>query len=180
MMSPAEMLARLIAEPSDNNEHLAAYRDAVLDTNAKLAIDLGVRYGCITVALLAGLAETGGILESCDTEQCGLARARVRDIGLEPQWHFTVADDLAWGQDVPDSIDVLSIDTSHTYDQTLAELRLFAPKMVMGGVMLLHDTVAFRSGVWQAIQTYRIVSRDWIVEERQNNNGLAILRRVKP
>src|SRR5262249_32923697 len=55
---------------------------------------------------------------------------------------FLIADDTsAKAQDwLPAECDVLFIDTDHSYDHTLAELRTYMPRVRPGGIVLLHDT----------------------------------------
>jgi cephalosporin hydroxylase len=40
----------------------------------------------------------------------------------------------------PAEVDVLFIDTSHTYEQTLAELHTYVSRVRAGGVVMCHDT----------------------------------------
>lgn len=121
------------AQPSDIFEHLPVLFCTVIEQNAQAVVELGVRSGNSTAALLAAVERTGGHLWSVD-------------IGL-PQWptefyqseHSTliVGDDMAVAGELPDQIDVLFIDTSHHYEHTLAELRLYGPRAT---TILLHDT----------------------------------------
>jgi cephalosporin hydroxylase len=59
-----------------------------------------------------------------------------------PQWTFTCGDDLdaAVQAAQPAQVDVLFVDTSHLYEETVAELRAYVPRVVSGGVVLCHDT----------------------------------------
>jgi len=109
--------------------------------------------GNSTAAFLAGTERSGGQLWSVD----------IADPPVPPEWrelehwHLLAADDTS-GEAVafcPDQADVLFIDTSHAYDHTLEELRLYGPKIRPGGVILLHDTdrlewpgVALAADVW--------------------------------
>src|SRR5579863_2284361 len=49
-------------------------------------------------------------------------------------------DDLDPNPDLPAKVDVLFLDTSHTYAHTLVELARFVPMVAPGGVVLVHDT----------------------------------------
>jgi predicted O-methyltransferase YrrM len=101
-------------------------------------IELGVRGGNSTAALLAGIEQSGGELWSVDINEPGTPA----EWGGLPFWHLLVADDTS-EQAVafcPGDVDVLFIDTSHFYPHTLQELRLYVPKVKPGGVVLLHDT----------------------------------------
>ena len=102
-------------------------------------------------------------------------------------WTLTVGDDLdpvvAAAQ--PLAVDVLFIDTSHTYDQTAAELRLYVPRVRPGGVVLLHDVeveapeAAPPGGppfpVARALDAFCAeTGREW--EARTGSYGLGIIR----
>ena len=106
--------------------------------NAAAIIELGVRGGNSTAAFLAGCEYGGGQLWSVHIED-----TQVPDWFREtPGWHVLVADDLSPEAVAfcPNGADVLFIDTSHFYEHTLAELRLYVPKVRPGGLVLLHDT----------------------------------------
>jgi cephalosporin hydroxylase len=91
-----------------------------------------------TAAFLAGAEKVDGHVWSVD----------IAPPGVPPwwaetgRWTLTVGDDIdpAVADAQPVEVDVLFIDTSHTFDQTLAELRLYVPRVRAGGRVLLHDT----------------------------------------
>lgn len=168
----AEALEIVKAAPSDISEHLQTIHDAVVRTNAQAVVELGVGYGRSTVAILAGLETTGGRVVSVDN----LDYPGTREKYKADNWTFAVADDLAWGRNWDGPIDVLLIDSSHERAQTEAELRLFAPHVRPGGVILMHDTVSFPA-VMEAIAAWRDPG-GWSLAHHENNNGLAILERI--
>lgn len=97
---------------------------------------------------LAGPAVLKPVVLPAGTRLGGLWSVDVAEPEVPPEWrdlpfwHLLVADDRS-GEAVafcPDQADVLFIDTSHERDHTLAELRLYGPKVRPGGVILLHDT----------------------------------------
>jgi cephalosporin hydroxylase len=132
-MTLAGIYATRANTPSDIHEHLPTLYRAVFDSNAQTVVELGVRSGNSTAALLAAVEQTGGHLWSVD-------------IAL-PNWptefftseHSTliIGDDVAVSEQLPQHIDVLFIDTSHHYEHTLAELRIYGPSAT---TILLHDT----------------------------------------
>ncbi len=106
---------------------------------AKVALELGVRNGCSTAALLAGLEESDGYLWSVDVGLPGPPASGWMD---HPRWSFFQGDDM-WPDiqaDTPQELDLLFIDSSHRYQHTLDELALYGPRVKVGGVILLHDT----------------------------------------
>ncbi len=106
---------------------------AALASQASVVIELGVRGGVSTWALLDGLPEDGH-LYSVDILDC-ITPPRVSE---DPRWTFIVGDDLdpAVQAQLPDEADLVFIDTSHTYEQTVAELAYFG---TLTDRMALHD-----------------------------------------
>ena len=138
---------------SDVVEHLPVLHDTVVDSGAQTVVELGVRTGNSTVALLAGVVETGGYLWSVDIRLMPQEQYTPLKRAAGHAWSFIIGDDLAVADQVgdiiecptfdgsstfvPAGIDVLFIDSSHHYDHTLAELRLYGPRAT---TILLHDT----------------------------------------
>ncbi len=103
-----------------------------------------------------------------------------------PYWSFLRGDALApealaWA---PKDINVLFIDIDpHDFEQTLTALTLWTPRVMPGGVVLLHDTEKYigaeyiteESGVWRALDLYCGMKHlEW--RNRPGCNGLGILR----
>jgi cephalosporin hydroxylase len=133
-MTLATRYRELCAIPSDIHEHLPTLVDLVRNHNAQHVIELGTRTGTSTVALLHALEDTGGRLTSIDIEPAP-------DIGTFDHWTFIQGDDLdpaVTAQLAP--ADIVFIDTSHHYDQTLKELNLYRWFTRRGGLMVCHDT----------------------------------------
>lgn len=122
---------------SDIVEHLPTLYDAVVDGNAKTVVELGVRSGNSTTALLAGVERSGGKLWSVDIRLMPHAVYAPLARAAGDLWKFVLGDDLAVADRLPDRIDLLFIDSSHHYEHTLAELRLYGPK---ASRIFLHDT----------------------------------------
>lgn len=97
-------------------------------------IEWGVRGGVSTWAFLAGLPSEGA-LWSVDILDCTVPRV----VSEDPRWTFIVGDDLdpAVRAQLPDRCDLLFIDTSHTYEQTVAELAI-APDWKPARIVM-HD-----------------------------------------
>lgn len=121
---------------SDLGRHLETLHYLALGIGARQVIELGVRDGCSTRALLAAVEITGGRVWSCDTADNG---ATLADIRLHPQWTFLVGDDIEAAPLAPEVCDLLFIDTSHMADHTAAELATYGPRVTGGGVIVLHD-----------------------------------------
>lgn len=137
---------RNVADPGDM-EHITRLFEITCSYTRARVLELGTRTGMSTSAFLAAAEQNGGHVWSVDIEQPRVP-AGWADCGV---WTLTVADDLG---ELPAleglEFDVLFIDTSHSREHTLAELRRFVPLVTPGGRVLLHDSVMF-PGVRQAL-----------------------------
>jgi cephalosporin hydroxylase len=164
--------------PSDIHEHLHTFVDTVLTMEATTVIELGTRTGVSTIAWLHGLQQTGGHLWSVDLD----ARP---DIGEHDHWTFIQGDDM--DPDVlaqlPHQADIIFIDTSHFYSETVAEIELYQHLVRPGGAMLFHDTAVARPMDAPARPLYPVrtaIEEFCAAEGRpffnvENNNGLGIV-----
>jgi len=122
--------------PSDIVEHLPYFVTLCQELQATKVIELGTRGGVSTIAWLYGLELTDGHLWSVDIQPAP------EHTNAWSRWTFLLGDDLdpdVLGQ-LPDLADIVFIDTSHWYEQTLAELNLYRAKVRPGGRIVLHDT----------------------------------------
>ena len=133
-------------------------------------IEWGVRGGVSTWALLDGLKPTG-TLYSVDIIDC-IVPPRVSQ---DPRWRFIVGDDLdpAVQKQLPLVCDLVFIDTSHTYEQTVGELAFAATLQPRRIVM--HDYVM--QPVLQA-GTEFCEREGWRVVDNEMPFGLATLERA--
>lgn len=134
----AELDARL-GQPSDIVDHLPELYRAVIQHPAARVLELGVRSGNSTAALLAGAEHVDGHVWSVDFNpptvpdwwsRTGRWTLRIGD-DLDPAISHRLSID-------PGMFDVLFIDTSHTYEQTLTELRTYVPMVRDGGTVNLE------------------------------------------
>jgi len=122
---------------TDIQDHLPFLYDTVRAYECPDVVELGVRSGESTSAFLAALETlASGHLDSVDIDQPQVPQ----EWFANPQWTFHQGNDLDLQAVLPPQFDVLFIDTSHTFEQTLAELRAFVPRVAPGGIVLLHDT----------------------------------------
>lgn len=120
---------------SDIQHHLPRFAGMVLNLDARHVIELGTRTGISTVAWLYALGITGGHLTSVDLLE------RPENIPEFPHWDYIQGDDLDPAViSQLSSAEIVFIDTSHTYDQTAAELRAYRPLVRRGGRIVCHDT----------------------------------------
>lgn len=155
---------------SDIQHHLPLLFSSARGT----VVELGTRSGLSTAALLAGVEIRGGHVTSIDIADCShLYRGHT-------QWTFIQSDSTApyiadRVLDDGQRIDVLFIDTEHTYQQAKLELNYWSPRMRDTGVILMHDTETFPGVKRAAIEFAR--SQDWRLDFVVPCNGFAILRR---
>jgi cephalosporin hydroxylase len=123
---------------SDIQDHLPTLYETVLRYPSARVLELGTRDGVSTAAFLAAAEQVDGHVWSVDIVPPGVPPWWAET----GRWMLTVGDDVdpAVAAAQPAEVDVLFIDTSHTFDQTVAELRLYVPRVVAGGTVLLHDT----------------------------------------
>lgn len=111
-------------------------------------MEIGVRSGCSTSALLAGIEERGGHLYSVDINDCPIFSGH-------PNWTFYRADsikDEAIKALLGNDYDVLFVDGDHSYEGALSDLKAFGPKAKR---IFVHDTDApDYPGVRLAVETF--------------------------
>jgi cephalosporin hydroxylase len=126
---------RRCGDKSDISDHLPRlFQEA--DQPEVWVLELGVRSGNSTAAFLAAAEKNNGQVWSVD-----IARPRVpQEFFQSAYWTCIEGNDLELAELLPVAVDVLFIDTSHAYKQTLLELEMFAPRVRPGGKIILHDT----------------------------------------
>jgi cephalosporin hydroxylase len=132
-----------LARWSDIQDHMPFLREQARSRPGCQVLELGCRKGNSTLAFLDGVLESGGHVHSCDAEDVLRFPDGIGPWGAVPQWAFTCGDDMDVTVQslLPARCDVLFIDTSHTHEHTLAELRAFVPRVSRrGGIVLCHDT----------------------------------------
>ncbi len=174
-VSPDSALEHQMNQPTDIHEHLQTLYMLSIELNLKNVLELGTRTGESTITLLLATKELDGTMTSVDVDSCLEAKEKVKKLGLEKYWNFIQTDDLSlkWNA----SIDHLFIDTSHTHDQTLAELKKFEPFVRKGGLITLHDIMSCPP-VLDAINDFLAERKDFRFYKFFHNNGLAILKKI--
>lgn len=171
-ISPISYLESRMMSPSDINEHLITLNMLTIELKLKRILELGTRTGESTIAFLEAAKLIDGVVTSIDVDPCLDAKKLVSKIGLSDFWNFIQNDDLQI--DWKEPIDHLFIDTSHTYDQTLAELQKFVKYVRPGGIVSLHDIISHPE-VLSAIQEYIKDKHNIKFYKYFNNSGLGIL-----
>jgi predicted O-methyltransferase YrrM len=140
-----------------------------LATEAQTIVELGVREGVSTWALLDGLPADGR-LYSVDVQRDSQP-PRVTD---DPRWTYIIGDDLSPDvhAQLPGQADLVFIDTSHEYEHTVAEL-VFALSLSPARIVM-HDYV--QAPVARAVDEF-CAREGWAVVAHEPEYGLATLER---
>lgn len=146
---------QLCVEPSDIYEHLPTFVQACEELDAKKVIELGVRYGVSTIAWLYGMEDRGHVWSVDCSFPVAAPGSDVNlldsqgPLGVVPWWSFVLGYDN-WDAVLnmlpAKDVDIVFIDTQHTYKQTLLELELYFPRVRPGGRIYLHDTALEATG----------------------------------
>jgi hypothetical protein len=190
-------------QPSDIYEHIPRLRDLAEECSS--VIEIGVRNMASTWGIIQGLADSS----SDNRSYLGI------DLGYPSKETLHLADSLAtqsgilfsfWkGNDMDidlPPVDLLFIDSLHTYCHLTYELEKFSPQVHK--YIALHDTSypweffddnsywgnyseypehidRSKRGLWPAVQDFLLTHPDWILHERRTNcHGFTILKRVHP
>lgn len=170
---------RKASESSDIGAHLVRlYNFTVkIPVKEKVIVELGVRYGYSTTALLAAVNDSGGHLYSVDINAC----PGVQDLyEKESNWTFILGDDMEVVKGWSKPIDHLFIDTSHIFDHALNELREWGKWVKREGIITLHDLYCGgeKTGVFEAIVQYmKENTGKYSFTVFENSYGLGLLRR---
>jgi hypothetical protein len=129
---------------SDIQQHLPRLFEAAKGN----ILEIGVRSGVSTSALLAGVEEHGGHVYSVDIDDCQV-------FAVHPQWTFWRIDtvrDSEIKKLLAQEYDVLFVDGDHTYEGALSDLNTFGPRAKH---IFVHDTAAPDfPGVKKAVEEY--------------------------
>ena len=164
--------------PSDIHEHLPTLR-AYAQRCDSIA-ELGVRTVVSTWAFL----HAGAKVVSYDIAfepAVDYCKQVCQEEGLS--WDYRLEDTRT--AVLPFDVDMLFVDTIHTYGQVKAELAQHAGRVAK--YIAFHDTVSFgevgmggEDGVLKAIREFLDKNPEWvIVHDAKNNNGLIILEKFE-
>ena len=171
------ILENCYVQVSDVYAHLPTIYMTIVDGKLKRILELGTGEAKITMVLLLAAKEIGGEVVSVDipdSVHIENVKDKIEKSGLSNLCTLIYINDLNlfWNN----SIDCLIMDTIHTFDHTLDELRKYEPYVEKGGVIVVHDTTSY-NGVWNAIKYY---FRDKNVKIKRwwHNNGLVIVTKL--
>jgi cephalosporin hydroxylase len=202
----AEIMERA-KKRTDISDYLPVLFVETLSVAPKVILELGVREGESLFAFERAAKLWGSTIISVDIEDCSA-------VSSYSKWHFVQQSDIEYAAEfcewcraksIEPSVDLLFIDTSHLYEHTVEEIRLWFPFLADSATVIFHDTnlqdyffrndgsMEFswdnRRGVIRAIEEYfkasfnektdftTIIGR-WIIRHQAHCNGLTILRKL--
>lgn len=189
-------------EDSDLNEHLPVLRE--LAKQSRAAMEIGIRSIESTWGVLMGLSENGRSVKSyigVDLDvppfnRLEAPRAAAKENGIA--FRFLQMNDM--NLDLLGQVDLLFIDSLHTYCHLRFELDKFSPRV--NKFIALHDTSqpwgdendseyhgdyseynnaydCSKKGLWPAVQDFLASNPEWTLLHRyENDHGLTVLQRV--
>jgi predicted O-methyltransferase YrrM len=143
-----------------------------------VVVELGCFVGWTSAHLAMTLQANGhGRLYCVDCEQKNLdvTVANLRRLGLDKVSTTLLgkSTEPAVVKSLPNKIDILFIDTSHTYRDTLEEISLYSSRITNMGCMVLHDSISFpgvRRTILEMSGKFRILTF-----ATENGNGISVL-----
>lgn len=155
--------------------------ELVFRLRASAVLELGCFLGWTSAHFALGLhaAGTHGKLWCVDTKAQFLehARTNLARLGLDQPVEFLCGSstDKTILDQLPSEIDIVFIDTSHTYETTRKEIETYSLMLSPGGYMILHDSISF-PGVRRAIS--EVCDKFYCLTfATERSNGLTILWR---
>ena len=102
-------------------------------------VDLGAGSGTTALSVLCARLDKITVT-TVDHEDLQWAKAVSTNIGRAADWRGILSDSAEAAKEFKDdSVDLLMIDTDHTYKTTKGELNAWLPKVVKGGFVWLHN-----------------------------------------
>jgi len=159
---------------------------------AKIIVETGLGQGNSTIIFL----EACRFLGDCklytfeiniNKEDTLPARKRISELGLEPWWTLVEKDSVQAGREWNhEKIDVLFLDSHHSYEHVKAELEAFKPHLSEKAVILCHDTnpkeeheMYKTGGPLKALKEFQTENPNWKLINLKANNGMGVLVRFE-
>jgi hypothetical protein len=140
-----------------------------LQLQAKNILELGVLFGESTLSLLLGAFVTDGVVHSVDLRNPFFVAPTL----LENRWHFHRSDALEYLRNLPADVflDFVWLDDFHDYEHVKEEIRLLAPHLHSGSIVLLHDTMMGDGSKLSNSADEALMQRDLFVAEDQSSSA---------
>ena len=121
-------------------------------SKAKHIVELGCTPGGSSIALLYAINRIDGRLWSCDLAQIGLNDMSIYGVDDSRRTRVSLTKAADYGRMwLGPKLDLIYLDTSHTYEDTRDEVNAWLPHLREGGLFIFHDTSACVRTVLPAI-----------------------------
>ena len=170
----------LTLRDTDIKEHILTLYSLAVVSKAKVLLEIGS--GQSTSALTAAANENEAEFYSIDLGVSSNLRLFPEGEGVlekEPRYHSIVGNSMEVTWDKP--VDFFFLDSGHTYDLTLAELRKYAPFVKEGGWIVCHDTGEFHNEAFADCRRAMLVFLNevgWKFRTMNCQSGLTIIRKT--
>jgi predicted O-methyltransferase YrrM len=147
---------------------------SLADRTAIMVVDLGAGSGTTAAAVFAERpADVTVVTVDVDKQAIQWASRFIENIGVLDRWRGVQGDAAAMGRAWPASVpvDLVLLDASHEYEQTVAEIAAWRDVLRFGSPMWLHDYVGYE-GVRQAVD--EAVARGDLRVIEQRGLGIAV------
>jgi len=176
-------------DPGDMATHTPVLYALARGTNPRTIVELGVRTGESTKALILGLRDSIGRgpweprnLFSVDINEAPEELLNfMKEHDPEGFWSFYQTNSIEFAKNwfiegmsraASTSIDLLMIDADHSYGASRADLLNFSQYVTPGGFVVMHDALAFPTGVGRTVDEVK-----WPKMTLPWSNGLTLIRR---
>lgn len=163
-----------------------------------VCLEIGVRLGISTIAILCAMREVDGKLISIEYDDgtrgdkenyAAKAKERIEAAGLSQWWQLEVADSNEWDTSGLGQVDFLWIDGAHDAEQVRKDVQKYSPFVRPNGMMVLHDYFSHAEPCDPPVQGPWISEVSIVVEECRATGeweicvlpwsfGLALMRRL--
>lgn len=182
--SDEQILAELVGLNADTSECVLPLHAIAIVLNltkgARIFLELGVRSGISTRALLVACRKIDGCLISLDIDPCEEAKKRIQEMGLEKHWVFIQRNDkellTIWKYG---KVNMVYLDSDHDEAHTKEELEICHKILKKGGLILVHDTLSPNyAGIMKAIKVFLAEhKKEYRFFELGSRYGLGMLAR---
>ncbi len=179
LSEPTRDFEEVAQNHSEISNHLAFLYFIVKEKNLINVLELGTQYGSSTKALLQAVSEINGSMTSVDITDVPDVKKWVKGKGFD-NWNFIQCDDLdlEWNKE----LDLLFIDSDHTYDQLKNELIKFVPFVKKDGFIIMHDFNhdLYKKELGRAIHDYfNGIKNEFEFYRFYHNSGLMVVKRLE-
>ena len=171
----------LTLRETDIKEHLITLYGLAVASEAKTILEIGS--GQSTFALTAAANKNEGQFYAIDlTPKSSSVRLFPEGEGIldkEPRYHPIAGDSLEVQWDKP--VDFFFLDSGHSYELTLAELKKYTPFVKSGGWIICHDTGEYNNEAFADCRRAMIEFLNevgWKFRTMNCQSGLTIIRKI--